>query len=160
MYIIKFVPEFGELTNNSNMGDDPNKYDQKIIEDYDQTIKNAKIKLAVIAGSSGTSRTENVFKDDVLDDPSKYNPSNSSSTDDSEATTIISDILSAITSVGIVIAVVIVAILGVKYMLGSVEEKAEYKKDLIPYFIGSILLFGICTIVKMLQTLGNSINNL
>ena len=45
-------------------------------------------------------------------------------------------------------------------MLGSVEEKAEYKKDLLPYFIGSILLFGICTIVKVLQTLGESINNI
>lgn len=152
------MQEFGELTGNTKLGDDPDKYDSSIVKDYDEKI--AKIKFAATAGSSGTSRTDIVFKDDVLDDPSKYNPSNSSSTDDSEATTIISDILSAITSVGIVIAVVIVAILGVKYMLGSVEEKAEYKKDLIPYFIGSILLFGICTIVKMLQTLGNSINNL
>ena len=52
------------------------------------------------------------------------------------------------------------AVLGVKYMLGSVEEKAEYKKDLIPYFIGAVLLFAICTIVKVLQTLGSSINNI
>ena len=45
-------------------------------------------------------------------------------------------------------------------MLGSVEEKAEYKKDLVPYFIGAALLFGICTVVKILQSLGDTINNL
>lgn len=152
------MQEFGELTGNTKLGDDPDKYDSSIVKDYDEKI--AKIKFAATAGSSGTSRTDRVFKDDVLDDPSKYNPSNSNSTDDSEAATIIDKILSLITTVGTVVSVLMLAILGVKYMLGSVEEKAEYKKDLIPYFIGSILLFGICTIVKILQTLGNSINNL
>ena len=39
-------------------------------------------------------------------------------------------------------AVVLVAFLGIKYMLGSAEEKAEYKKDMIPYLVGAFLLFG------------------
>ena len=133
---------------------------QKTIEANNQTIKKAKIKLSILAGSKGTTRTENVFKDDVLDDPNTYKPSNSNSKDDSEAATIIDKILSLITTIGTVISVLMLAILGVKYMLGSIEEKAEYKKDLVPYFIGAALLFGICTVVKILQSLGDTINNL
>ena len=133
---------------------------QKTIEANNQTIKNAKIKLSILAGSKGTTRTENVFKDDVLDDPNTYKPSNSNSKEDSEAATIIDKILSLITTIGTVISVLMLAILGVKYMLGSVEEKAEYKKDLVPYFIGAALLFGICTVVKILQSLGDTVNNL
>ena len=45
-------------------------------------------------------------------------------------------------------------------MLGSVEEKAEYKKGLIPYIIGSVLLLSICSVVKILQTIGDSFNSI
>ena len=48
--------------------------------------------------------------------------------------------------------------MGIKYMLGSVEEKADYKKDMIPYLIGAVLLFAITVIVKVLQQIGQSIN--
>lgn len=44
--------------------------------------------------------------------------------------------------IGMVLSVIILIIIGFKYMLGSVEEKAEYKKTLIPYIIGAILLFS------------------
>ena len=47
-----------------------------------------------------------------------------------------------IRTVGIVIAVIILMILGIKYMMGSAEEKAEYKKVMMPYLIGAAILFG------------------
>lgn len=43
---------------------------------------------------------------------------------------------------GSAIAVVCLIVLGVKYMMGSVEEKAEYKKTLLPYAIGAVFVFG------------------
>ena len=33
-------------------------------------------------------------------------------------------------------------VIGIKYMMGSAEEKAEYKKTMIPYLIGAVLLFA------------------
>ena len=36
----------------------------------------------------------------------------------------------------------ILIVLGIKYMMGSTAEKAEYKKTLMPYFIGALLIFG------------------
>lgn len=59
----------------------------------------------------------------------------------------------AVTNVGIVAAVVVVAILGVKYMLGSADERAEYKKSMMPYLIGALLVFGASGIAKAVVSL-------
>ena len=66
---------------------------------------------------------------------------------------IASYIYSALTSIGIVLSVVILAILGVKYMLGSVDERAGYKKSMMPYLIGAVLLFSASTIANIIYLL-------
>ena len=58
-------------------------------------------------------------------------------------------IIGAIQIVGSVIAVAILVVLGIKYMMGSTEEKAEYKKTLIPYIVGAILIFAASNIASM-----------
>ena len=50
--------------------------------------------------------------------------------------------------IGILTAVVILMVLGIKYMMGSAEEKAEYKKTMIPYLIGAVLIFAATTIAN------------
>ena len=67
-------------------------------------------------------------------------------------------IVGIIQVVGIVIAVVILLVLGIKYMTGSAQEKAEYKKTMIPYIIGAILIFAASTIVNVIFNLATSIN--
>jgi len=58
--------------------------------------------------------------------------------------------------VGIVIAVMVGLILGIKFIMGSIEEKAEVKNMVIPYIIGCVVLFGAFTIwqivVELLQS--------
>lgn len=68
---------------------------------------------------------------------------------DSEITNYGGKILSVVTTAGIVLSVIILAVLGIKYMLGSAEEKAEYKKTLMPYLIGAALIFGASTIATI-----------
>ena len=58
-------------------------------------------------------------------------------------------ILSVIQTVGSIVAVLILVVLGIKYMMGSTEEKAEYKKTLIPYVIGAVLIFAASNIASM-----------
>ena len=41
-------------------------------------------------------------------------------------------------------------VLGIKYMVGSVEEKAEYKKTIIPMIVGMIILVGVGTFVSII----------
>ena len=52
--------------------------------------------------------------------------------------------------VGSLVSVIALIIIGVKYMMGSVEEKAEYKKTMLPYIIGAVMVFGISNIMAII----------
>ena len=43
---------------------------------------------------------------------------------------------------GMAVSIIVLIVLGIKYMMGSTAEKAEYKKTLMPYFVGALLIFG------------------
>ncbi len=60
-------------------------------------------------------------------------------------------IIGVLQAVGIVVSVVVVIVLGIKYMMGSVEEKAEYKKTMMPYLIGAALIFAASAISMMVM---------
>ena len=52
-------------------------------------------------------------------------------------------------ALGIVLAVLIGAVLGIKYMLGGIEEQAKIKETLIPYIVGCVVIFGAFGIWKL-----------
>ncbi len=68
------------------------------------------------------------------------------------------NIVNILTTVGIVIAVIVLLILGIKYMMGSASEKAEYKKTMIPYLVGAVLVFGASAIAKAVVSMSNTIS--
>ena len=69
--------------------------------------------------------------------------------------TIGSDLLSIFYIIGSAASIITMIILGIKYMLGSVEERAQYKKTLLPYFIGAIFVFGATTIPGIVYNMFN-----
>ena len=101
-------------------------------------------------GATGSGNTGNA---------SSFNPDSwkpSSTTDASGASRLESmgnTIVGLIQVVGSIISVAVLAIIGIKYMTGSVEEKAEYKKSLLPYFIGAVILFGASTIAGIIYNI-------
>ena len=53
-------------------------------------------------------------------------------------------------------AVIIISILGIKYMIGSTEERAEYKKSFMPLIIGIVVVVAAAQIATMIfSTFGN-----
>lgn len=58
-----------------------------------------------------------------------------------------------LTSLGVVLAVIIGAILGIQIMCGSVEQQAKVKEMLMPYAIGCIVIFGAFGIWKLAVTI-------
>lgn len=68
----------------------------------------------------------------------------------SEVTKIGGTIYNTIRVFGVVIAVISLTLIGITYMLGSVEEKAEYKKKLIPYVIGAFLVGGGSVLISII----------
>ena len=86
-------------------------------------------------------------------DTGDYEPTDLDSSDYETAFDMASTIVSVITVGGIAISIVSLMYLGIKYMYGSVEERAEYKRTMIPMFIGTILLFSSATIVSIIYNL-------
>ena len=62
-------------------------------------------------------------------------------------------IIGIVTVVGMVASVLVLVVLGIKYMMGSAEEKAEYKKTMIPYLIGAILVFAASAIAGIIRSI-------
>lgn len=58
---------------------------------------------------------------------------------------------------GSLCAIICLIILGVKYMTGSIEEKAQYKKTLMPYFIGAMMVFGISNFLVVIYNVAIAI---
>lgn len=73
-------------------------------------------------------------------------------------TTVGNNVVTIINVVGIVIAVIILLIIGIKYMIGSASEKAEYKKTMIPYIVGAVLIFAGTSLVRVIYSLANSVS--
>ncbi|MFR6022598.1 MAG: hypothetical protein ACLUHC_06755 [Clostridia bacterium] len=59
-------------------------------------------------------------------------------------------IVSVLEAVGVILSVIILIVIGIKYMLGSVEERADYKKTMIPYLIGAFMIFTVSLIPQII----------
>ncbi len=65
----------------------------------------------------------------------------------------IGKVIAYIRNAAIIIGVVIIIILGIKYMLGSVEEKAGYQKSFVPLIVGIIVVMAATSIASFLFSL-------
>ena len=97
---------------------------------------------------------------DPIENPDFFRPNTiSTSGSDSKVITRVGNILGVINIIGVVVSVITLMIIGIKYMLGSVEEKAEYKQTAMTYIIGAILIFSITTIPNVLYQIGTGITS-
>ena len=58
-------------------------------------------------------------------------------------------------AVGIIVAVIVGLLIGIKYMTGSVVQKSETKQLLLPYIVGCVVIFGAFGIWKIVVELLN-----
>lgn len=133
------------------------------VDDYvdEEEEKISGIMDIVVSRVAGEARKVYDIFHDVLTDTGYYTKiKNIESKDAQEVEKTVARVIAYISNIGIVLSIIIPAVLGIKYMIGSAEEKAEYKKDMVPYFVGATLLFSICTFVKILQAIGNQINKI
>jgi len=62
-------------------------------------------------------------------------------------------ILNLLRNIAAVVSVVTLSIIGVRYMVGSVEQKAEYKQTMMPVIIGCVLVGGLSAILTLIQSI-------
>lgn len=61
---------------------------------------------------------------------------------------VIDNVIGLLQMTGSGIALIVITILGIKYILASPSEKADVKKAIMPVIIGCILLFGAVNLVS------------
>lgn len=80
--------------------------------------------------------------------PSQF--TGNSSVNTGNLTNIGNDVIGIFKIVGMLGAVIVLMILGFKYMMGSAEDKADYKKSMIPYIVGAVILFAAPYLAEMI----------
>lgn len=100
--------------------------------------------------SEGMAPPKSAVSSDI--NPDDYNPSKQgiSVNDKNTIKKKAGVILGWLRNISVATAVIAIMIAGYKYIVGSVEEKAEYKKTLIPIIIGCIMAISGTTIVSFI----------
>lgn len=115
------------------------------------------IQISASHGGGGKSRATSDLSKATIINPDKYKPTDVKGSDLGTAgKSKVENMLGWITIIGIIVSIASISILGIKYMVGSIEERAEYKKTMLPILIGMILLFGTSTILNIINTVMNS----
>lgn len=107
--------------------------------------KTVKIITILLIAITLISFSANVFAAEI--NPSSLTPTYG---DDAGLSKKAGQIMGMIRNVSIVASVIIIMVLGVKFMLGSVEEKAEYKKSFMPLIVGIVLVVSATTIAAFI----------
>lgn len=117
-----------------------------------KTFKIILVTLISLMFIFGMTQTISFAKEDVGAITGAVESSTSSTP--GEVTDIGGTIVNWIWGISIVVAVIVLMITGLKFIIGSTQEKAEYKKSLIPLVVGVIILVFATTIVKILFSMG------
>lgn len=86
-------------------------------------------------------------------DPGNFKPQNPTQSDINVMMNMSNVIIGTIQVIGVVVSFISLMVLGLKYMTGSISEKAEYKKTMIPYLIGTIMFFAITQLVALIASI-------
>lgn len=62
-------------------------------------------------------------------------------------------IIAYLRNAAVIIGVVIIIILGIKYMTGSLEQKSEYQKSFVPLIVGIVVVMAATSIASFLFSL-------
>ena len=62
--------------------------------------------------------------------------------------------LNVIQVIGVTVAVVMLMVLGIKYMFTAPADRADIKKHAIVYVVGAIIMFGAAGIVEIIKQFG------
>ena len=86
-------------------------------------------------------------------DVNAYKPNIEGVDSANRATTIANSITNILAVIGTVVSVAMLIVLGIKYMIGTVQEKADYKKTMGPYLVGAVMVFSITQILKIIASM-------
>lgn len=123
-------------------------------------MKNKKIFISIIALFLILAFSINTYA--ITLDNAKTQMKNATTLDKSQNSktgvmAVINDVIGLLQLAGTGISVITITLLGARYMLSSVEQKAEIKNRAMPVVIGCVILFGAVNLVAILASFTNSV---
>lgn len=91
------------------------------------------------------------IKKDPIENPSFWRPFEAR--EDSSLNERVGKLLGYINVIGVVSSVILLMVNGIRYMIGSIEEKADYKKEMGFYLIGMVFVITLTTIPNLIYNL-------
>lgn len=105
-----------------------------------------------------TTSTTDSNLDDVISDGDSFLKSGADNKINKEKLSSLSgNLYNILLTIGVAVAVIVGAVLGIKFIIASVEEKAVVKEGLIAYAAGCVIVFGAFAIWKIAVTLLQSV---
>lgn len=89
----------------------------------------------------------------AIENPDDYRPNELQASDVARFETYAGRVAGFIQIIGTIVSIGALMVIGIKYMISSAEEKAEFKERLFPYVIGAILLFGASNLVNIVYVI-------
>lgn len=111
--------------------------------------------LIVLVSFSSSVFAANKTNDITVKDPADWKNQTGNKIDTGDIKNFSASIINVVATIGSAAAIITLIILGIKYMMGSAEEKAEYKKTLLPYIIGAAMVFGASVFVGVIYNFMN-----
>ena len=65
-------------------------------------------------------------------------------------------VISLIQVASVILAVILIAVFGFKFIMGSANEKADYQKSFIPLIVGLVVVFAATSIAKVIMSVANA----
>lgn len=67
------------------------------------------------------------------------------------------NVISLIQVASVILAVILIAVFGFKFIMGSANEKADYQKSFIPLIVGLVVVFAATSIAKLIMSIASGI---
>lgn len=142
-YMEEHQNDFSNKYYNDDSGIDENDLEKKDDPDKDTVFKQPERDTAAAGGV-----------EDAINDADKFVSSgNTEFVNDVTLQSFSQNMYGILLAVGVVIAVIIGTILGIKLMIAPIEERVEAKKLLVPYVVGCIVVFGAFGTWKLIVTI-------
>lgn len=110
-----------------------------------KSLGSEQIKSTTVLDNGGdTTTSSSTTSSSTTINPDDYKPSKPN--EDQDVIDMANKVIGVFQAVGSIVSVLALVLIGIKYMMGSIEEKAEYKKTMTNYIIGAVLVFGISNI--------------
>lgn len=123
-------------------------------------MKNKKIFISIITLFLILALSINIYAITLDDAKKQMNDANKLDSTQGKSTgvmAVINDVIGLLQLAGTGISVVTITLLGAKYMLYSVEQKAEIKNRAMPVVIGCVILFGAVNLVAIVANFTNAV---